>query len=60
MILILAGLFSLIFVGGSLLVFSLLGIRQRVRLENGYDFELETDLLAMVGENRKWEEEWST
>ena len=59
MILILAGLFSLIFVGGSLLVLSLIGIRQRVRLENGYDFELETDLLAMVGENRKWEEEWS-
>ena len=57
---ILAGLFSLIFVGGSLLVFSLIGIRQRVRLENGYDIELETDLLAMVGENRKWEEEWST
>ena len=53
MILILAGLFSLIFVGGSLLVFSLIGIRQRVRLENGYDFELETDRLAMVGENRK-------
>lgn len=53
MILILAGLFSLIFVGGSLLVFSLIGIRQRVRLENGYDFELETDLLAIVGENRK-------
>lgn len=53
MILILAGLFSLIFVVGSLLVFSLIGIRQRVRLENGYDFELETDLLAMVGENRK-------
>lgn len=53
MILILAGLFILIFVGGSLLVFSLIGIRQRVRLENGYDFELETDLLAMVGENRK-------
>ena len=51
--LILSGLFSLIFVGGSLLVFSLIGIRQRVRLENGYDFELETDLLAMVGENRK-------
>ena len=53
MILILAGFFSLIFVGGSLLVFSLIGIRQRVRLENGYDSELETDLLAMVGENRK-------
>ena len=42
-----------IFVGGSLLVLSLIGIRQRVRLENGYDIELETDLLAMVGENRK-------
>ena len=53
MILILVGLFSLIFVGGFLLVLSLIGIRQRVRLENGYDFELETDLLAMVGENRK-------
>ena len=53
MILILVGFFSLIFVGGSLLVFSLIGIRQRVRLENGYDIELETDLLAMVGENRK-------
>lgn len=53
MILILAGLFSLIFVGGSLLVFSLIGIRQRVRLENGYDDELETDQLAMIGPNRK-------
>ena len=53
MILILVGFFSLIFVGGFLLVLSLIGIRQRVRLENGYDFELETDLLAMVGENRK-------
>ena len=53
MILILVGLFSLIFVGGLFLVLSLIGIRQRVRLENGYDFELETDLLAMVGENRK-------
>ena len=52
MILILAGLFSLIFVGGSLLVFSLLGIRQRVRLENGYDFELETDLLAIESEKK--------
>lgn len=53
MISILAGLFSLIFVGGSLLVFSLIGIRQRVRLENGYDIELETDLLAMIAQNRK-------
>ena len=53
MILILVGFFSLIFVGGFFLVLSLIGIRQRVRLENGYDFELETDLLAMVGENRK-------
>lgn len=53
MILILVGLFSLIFVGGILLILSLIGIRKRVRLENGYDFELETDLLAMVGENRK-------
>ena len=53
MILILVGLFSLIFVGGFFLVLSLIGIRQRVRLENGYDFELETDLLAMVSENRK-------
>ena len=53
MILILVGLFSLIFVGGFFLVLSLIGIRQRVRLENGYDFELETDLLAMVGEDRK-------
>ena len=53
MILILVGFFSLIFVGGLFLVLSLIGIRQRVRLENGYDFELETDLLAMVGEDRK-------
>ena len=53
MILILAGLFSLIFVGGSLLVFSLIVIRQRVRFENGYDDELETDQLAMIGQNRK-------
>lgn len=53
MILILVGFFSFIFVGGFFLVLSLIGIRQRVRLENGYDFELETDLLAMVGENRK-------
>ena len=59
MILVTVGLFSLIFIGGVLLILSLIGIRQRVRLENGYDFELETDLLAMVGENRKWEEEWS-
>lgn len=53
MILILLGFFSLIFVGGSLLVFSLIGIRQRVRLENGYDSELETDQLAMISQNRK-------
>lgn len=51
--LILAGLFSLIFVGEFLLIFSLIGIRQRVRLENGYDSELGTDLLAMVGQYRK-------
>ena len=53
MILILVGFFSLIFFGGVLIILSLIGIRQRVRLENGYDFELETDLLAMVGQNRK-------
>lgn len=53
MILVIVGLFSLIFVGGVLLILSLIGIRQQVRFENGYDFELETDLLAMVGENRK-------
>ena len=53
MILVTVGLFSLIFIGGVLLILSLIGIRQRVGLENGYDFELETDLLAMVGENRK-------
>ena len=51
--LILAGFFSLIFVGGFLLIFSLIGIRQRVRLENGYYSELETDHLAMIGQNRK-------
>ena len=60
MILILVGFFSLIFVGGFFLVLSLIGIRQQVRFENGYDDELETDLLAMNGPNRKWEEEWST
>ena len=60
MILLLVGLFSLIFVGGFLLVLSLIGIRQQVRFENGYDDELETDQLAMIGQNRKWEEEWST
>ena len=60
MILILVGLFSLIFVGGFFLVLSLIGIRQQVRFENGYDSELETDRLAMIGQNRKWEEEeWS-
>ena len=58
MILILVGLFSLIFVGGfflvlSLIVLSLIGIRQQVRFENGYDAELETDQLAMIGQNRK-------
>lgn len=51
MILILVGIFSLIFVGGVLLVLSLIGIRKRVRLTNGYDSELEEDLLAM--ERRK-------
>ena len=60
MILILAGLSSLIVVGGFLLIVSLIGIRQQVRFENGYDDELETDQLAMIGQNRKWEEEWST
>ena len=53
MILILVGLFSLIFVGGVLIVLSLIGIRKRVRLENGYDSELETDQLAMIAQNRK-------
>lgn len=53
MILILVGFFSLIFVGGFFLLLSLIGICQQVRFENGYDSELETDLLAMVGENRK-------
>ena len=53
MILILVGLFSLIFIGGVLLILSLIGIRQRVRFENGYDDELETDQLAMIGQNRK-------
>ena len=48
MILVTVGLFSLIFIGGVLLILSLIGIRQRVRLENGYDFELETDLLAWL------------
>ena len=60
MILILVGFFSLIFVEGLFLVLSLIGIRQQVRFENGYDSELETDRLAMIGQNRKWEEEWST
>lgn len=53
MILILVGFFSLIFVGGFFLVLSLIGIRQRVRLENRYDSELETDQLAIIGQNRK-------
>ena len=60
MILILVGFFSLIFFGGVLIILSLIGIRQpligirqRVRFENGYDDELETDQLAMIGQNRK-------
>lgn len=53
MILILVGFLSLTFVGGFLLILSLVGIRQQVRFENGYDSELETDLLAMIGQNRK-------
>jgi len=53
MILILVGFFSLIFVGGLFLILSLIGIRQQVRFENGYDSELETDRLAMIGQNRK-------
>lgn len=53
MILILVGLFSLIFVGGVLIILSLIGIRKRVRLENGYDSELEIDQLAMIAQNRK-------
>lgn len=53
MILILVGFLSLTFVGGFLLILSLIGIRQQVRFENGYDSELETDLLAMIGKNRK-------
>lgn len=53
MILILVGFFSLIFVGGLFLVLSLIGIRQQVRFENGYDSELEIDRLAMIGQNRK-------
>lgn len=53
MILILVGFFGLIFVGGLFLVLSLIGIRQQVRFENGYDSELETDRLAMIGQNRK-------
>lgn len=53
MILILVGLFSFIFLGGFFLVLSLIGICQQVRFENGYDSELETDQLAMIGQNRK-------
>ena len=45
---ILIGLFSLILVGGFTIILSLIGIRQRVRLTNGYDSELETDLCAMT------------
>ena len=47
MILILVGLFGLIYLGGVLLVLSLIGIRKQVRFVNGYDSELETDWLAM-------------
>ena len=50
MILILVGLFSLIFVGGFSIILSLIGIRQRVRFVNGYDSELETDWFAMIKE----------
>ena len=50
MILVLDGLFSFIFVGGFLIILSLIGIRQRVRLENGYDSELETNWLATIKE----------
>lgn len=53
MILVIVGFFSLIFIGGVLLILSLIGIRQQVRFENGYDDELETDQLAMIGQNRK-------
>lgn len=53
LILVLVGFFSLIFVGGFFLILSLIRIRQRVRLENGYDSELETDQLAMIAQNRK-------
>ena len=53
MILVIVGLFSLIFIGGVLLILSLIGIRQQVRFGNGYDSELETDRLAMIGQNRK-------
>lgn len=48
MILILVGLFGIIYIGGALLVLSLIGIRKRVRFVNGYDSELETDLCAMT------------
>ena len=50
---ILIGLFSLILVGGFTIILSLIGIRQQVRFENGYDAELETDQLAMISQNRK-------
>ena len=55
LILVLVGFFSLIFVGGVLIILSLIGIRKRVRLEYGYDSELETDQMAMISQNRKWE-----
>jgi hypothetical protein len=47
MILILVELLGLIYVGGTLVILSLIGIRKRVRFVNGYDSELETDFLAM-------------
>ncbi|HEU3526677.1 TPA: hypothetical protein VVH55_000079 [Streptococcus pneumoniae] len=53
LVLVLVGFFSLIFFGGVLIILSLIGIRQQVRFENGYDDELETDQLAMIAQNRK-------
>ena len=54
MILILVGFFSLIFVGGLFLVLSLIGYSSTMFvLKTGYDSELETDRLAMIGQNRK-------
>ena len=53
MISILVGLFGLIYVGGTLLILSLIGIRQRVRFINGYDSELETDWIGWQREMRR-------